>query len=307
MTAAYDAAIARMRDGGAVILDGGIGTELERRGAKMAEGAWCGLATLEYFDLLVDVHRAYLDAGAEVVTANTYASSRLMLGPIGHGDDVETANKRAVEAAMTARERAGRSDALIAGSMSHSAAMVSGLEVQQASVSTDEALGAFVEIAEILRAAGVDLILLEMVSRPLLAAPLFEASTGSGVPVWCGFSIRRDPDGTLRSWHEPEHPFDRLLEISKPHRFDAWGIMHSDARDVGPGLEALAAAAPDRLRMAYPDSGVFRAPHWDFETVMTPAELRRFSESWRDQGAQALGGCCGLNPEHIAAIADLKH
>ena len=66
-----------------IVLDGGTGTELQRRGVAMDPAAWCGPATLNNDELLTQIHLDYIVAGADVITANTYASSRLMLTPAG--------------------------------------------------------------------------------------------------------------------------------------------------------------------------------------------------------------------------------
>ena len=58
--------------------------------------------------------------------------------------------------------------------------------------------------------------------------------------------------------------------------------------------------------MAYPDSGYFRMPEWQFENVIPPEDFRRFATQWVESGMQIIGGCCGLSPEHIAAISALK-
>ncbi len=58
--------------------------------------------------------------------------------------------------------------------------------------------------------------------------------------------------------------------------------------------------------MAYPDSGYFKMPHWQFENVIAPQAFLDYARQWIDQGAQIVGGCCGLSPEHIAALRPLK-
>ena len=92
----------RLDAGEIVVLDGGTGTELQRRGAQMDPSAWCGPASLNNSELLTQVHLDYIDAGADVITANTFASSRLMLTPAGFADRVEEINRIAVEAALRA-------------------------------------------------------------------------------------------------------------------------------------------------------------------------------------------------------------
>ena len=107
----------RLRDGEFVILDGGVGTELEKRGVEM-DASWCGSASMNT-DVLKKIHLDYINSGAEVITANTYASSRLMLDAAGLGDHFEEINLKAMQAAREARKEAGNDHILIAGSLSH--------------------------------------------------------------------------------------------------------------------------------------------------------------------------------------------
>jgi len=116
----------RLADGGIVILDGGTGTELQRRGAPMNPEAWCGPASLEHLSILEAIHRDYIAAGADIITANTYASSRLMLGSAGLDERFEDINRAAVRAAMRAREASGRAGIAVAGSLSHMVPMAAG-------------------------------------------------------------------------------------------------------------------------------------------------------------------------------------
>ena len=90
--------------GNILILDGGTGTELEKRGVPMDPGAWCGLAALEHADILKRIHLDYIFSGADVITTNTYSSSRHMLELSGLGEKFVEINKKAVEAAHSAKE-----------------------------------------------------------------------------------------------------------------------------------------------------------------------------------------------------------
>lgn len=117
---AYKDILKRMTGGGVVLIDGATGTELEKRGADMNNEAWCGPATISNRKLLEEVHLDYIRASAEIITTNTYATSRLMLDPAGFGDRIEEIYRSACGAAMHARQRAqeelGRTDMPAAGS-----------------------------------------------------------------------------------------------------------------------------------------------------------------------------------------------
>jgi len=298
----------RLEQGGVILLDGGTGTELERRGVPMDTEAWCGPATLEHLDILEAVHRAYIGAGADIITANTYASSRLMLEKAGISDRFEEINKAAVRAAVRAREASGRPDVLVAGSLSHMNPMVRGSAANDLSRSPGqrEMQTAFGELANLLRHEGCDLILLEMMYHPDRMPAAFGAAAATGCPVWAGFSARRGEDGRVLSFAaDRDIPFEETVQILKDFDVQAAGVMHTPSDVTGDAL-AILREVYDGPMTAYPDSGYFKMPHWQFESVIAPEELRRFATQWIAGGVQVVGGCCGLSPEHIAALLPLK-
>ena len=296
----------RLDAGEVLLLDGGVGTELERRGADMDPAAWCGVATLANEELLTQIHVDYARAGSDVITANTFASSRVMLSAAGHGDDVVEINRRAVAAALRAKEilaAEGRSVA-VAGSLSHLMPMIPGTAtVDPALVPSPAAVGeAFAELAGILVDAGVDLILLEMMYEPGRAALAVEAAVGTGLPVWFGLSARRGADGGAVAFHHFEDiPLDEIARLI-PAEADVAGAMHTPSELMGEALAAVRARFAGPLS-AYPDSGYFEMPGWRFVDIIEPAVLEGFYAAWLAQGARVLGGCCGLTVPHIEAAA----
>ena len=104
--------------GEVLLLDGGTGTELERRGVPMDSAAWCGTAALDHQDAIRDLHEEYIRCGADAIITNTFATHRPLLEAAGLGDQVGVIVRRAVEAALEARERAGCPGVLVAGSLS---------------------------------------------------------------------------------------------------------------------------------------------------------------------------------------------
>ena len=90
METAYEAVKKKIDENDLIILDGGVGTELQFRGIEMDE-TWCGSASLNT-QVLEQIHLDYINAGAEVITTNTYASSRSMLEAAGLADSFEEIN-----------------------------------------------------------------------------------------------------------------------------------------------------------------------------------------------------------------------
>ena len=297
---------ARLKRGDFVLLDGATGTELERRGVPMNDDAWCALATEVDPDTLRQVHEDYIRAGADVIIANTYASSRNMLGPAGMGDKVEPLNRLAVELALEARDKVahGRQVA-VAGSMSHMMPMIPGAARNRPEdlPSDQEVLDNAAELAGTLKAGGVDLIVLEMMSRPSQIRLLVQAARETGLPVWIGFSARQDDGGKVVSFAWESYPFEDVVASTlEAGGGEVMGIMHTNAHSVGPALDILRQQW-DGPMMAYPDSGYFKMPKWQFEDIIPPAELVASARGWIGQGATAIGGCCGIGVEHIEALA----
>jgi len=290
------------------LLDGATGTELEKRGVPMHSNAWSGSAALEHLDVLEAIHRDYIEAGADIITANTYATSRALLQRDGLAEHFEVINRASVHAAQRARERCDRPDVLVAGSLSHRGPIASGSARPDstAAIGLDEMVETLHEQAQLLGDEGCDLLLIEMMYDPERMPLVFEAATATGLPVWAGFSARRGENGALLGFGPGEDiPFARLVSILHDWQVHAAGIMHTPANLVADALTALRANFDGPL-MAYPDSGYFKSPHWQFENVIEPRKLYRYAEGWIEQGAQVIGGCCGLGPEHIAALAPLK-
>ena len=298
----------RLNGGGIVILDGGTGTELERRGVPMDAGAWCGPASLQHLDTLVDIHRDYIEVGADVITANTFASSRLMLKEAGVTDQFVDINKSAVEAAQKARRASDRDDIVVAGSLSHMMPLVAGSDRSDLDLlpTAAEIADAFGELAELLKAEGCDLILLEMMYHPARMPPAFKAATETGLPVWAGFSVRRGDDGSVLSFtSEFDMSFEETIGVLDDFQVAAAGVMHSPSDVIG-DANAILRKRFDGPLTAYPDSGYFKMPNWQFEDTIAPETFRAFAEEWVKDGVQIIGGCCGLTPAHIAALAPLK-
>ncbi|MGI9521105.1 MAG: homocysteine S-methyltransferase family protein, partial [Hyphomicrobiaceae bacterium] len=286
MPTAYETASQRLNAGGVLLLDGGVSTELQRRGVPMADDLWSGRAALDYFEAVVDMHCAYIDAGADVITANTYASSRLMLEPLGISHSVSELNRRSVEAALMARDRSGARNVLVAGSLSHATPrQIRGAsEVVSDEPGNKELFIAFQEMASILSRNDVDVLLLEMMSKPNRMTQMFDALSQSTLPVWCGLSAKRNVAGDLIAAHDTDVAFHDNVVLAAKQNFDAWGIMHTSAELIGEALVSLRCYGRRPL-MVYPDSGYMAMPNWQFVDDMTPETFAQFAEQWEASGA----------------------
>jgi S-methylmethionine-dependent homocysteine/selenocysteine methylase len=301
-TPGYADLLRRMRDGEAVLLDGGVGTEIQRQGAPMSTALWCAEANLSHPHIVRDVHRTYLAAGAEVVTANTFASSPLLLEHFGRLDEMERIDAVALG---VAREAAAGSGAVIAGSMSTMRPTVPGSDRTQLDHgwSEDAARALFTRKAASLRDGGAEFIIMEMMRDLDYSRWACEEALASGLPVWIGLSVERASDGRLVGFGRQDCELGPVAAGLAALQPDVMAIMHTSVDDTLPALEVLRShwSGPTA---AYPECGRYEAPDWKFIGVAPPDEYAALSREWRRLGAHALGGCCGVGPEHIARLRE---
>jgi S-methylmethionine-dependent homocysteine/selenocysteine methylase len=289
----------RLRDGPLLLLDGAMGTELQRRGVPMHEVAWSAAALDTHPEIVRRVHEDYIAAGAEVITTNSFGTSRHVLAPAGLGERVAELNRRSVALANEARERAGADGRVwIAGSISSF--------IAEADLKNRPTLAAaresYAEQAELLAEAGVDLLLLEMMRDIDYSRLAVECAVATGLPVWIGFTCRRTEAGEiLLRGRDVEIPLaDAIGPVSEPGG-SLVAIMHTELEAVEPALDILAGLWSGPVG-AYPHSGDFVMPNWLFEEIVPPKSFARTAAGWAGR-VQVLGGCCGIGPAHIRALS----
>jgi homocysteine S-methyltransferase len=281
------------RPGRPLLLDGGTGSELRRRGFPMRDDVWSALAAESHFDLLRTIHRDYVAAGADVITTNTFATSRFVLEAAGLGTKFEALNRAAVRAALEARERAAR-DITIAGSLS---CLPPRFDPHAYPKAADEER-AYRELAALLADAGVDVLTLEMLQDTEHAALACAAARDSGLPFLLGVSCRLR-GSELVTFDFPDVRLADVVAALVPYGPAAVNVMHSPVAAIEAALRAIRThwTGPLGAYPVLPDegSGELGAP-------VTPARLARLARGWIDAGANLVGGCCGAAPQHIAAL-----
>ncbi len=297
----------RLAQGTVVVMDGGTGTEIQRRGVRMDDAVWCGSAHMEDPDLVRTIHEDYIRAGAEIVIANTFATSKVVLDSAGRGDEFAESNRRAVELAIQARDAAATGPTWVAGSLS-SMLRLDDLDATDPRRGTEDG---YRQQAEILAGAGADVLIAEMMLDLAGATPVMRAAAQAGLPLWVGFSASRAADGRLTGFHQPggylgrpAEDFDPLVDEVLAIGGSLAGVMHSEVDVTGPALDALAKHW-DGPTMAYAETGRFTRPYWQFEESVSPDTYADAAAGWvADHGVQVVGGCCGTGPDHVRALAD---
>lgn len=299
----YDHLAEKLDAGKTILIDGGTGTDLEKRGAQMVGAAWCAFATETSPEILASVHDDYIAVGAEVIATNTYATTLPMIEAAGH--DREKWEKLTVQSYEIARASAEKASTpvAVAGSFSVMRPVIQGTDQRDPkySISEEAERQLMADQANLLKDLGCDLIIMEMMRDTRASVWATEMAIATGLPVWIGISCRADENGGVRGYNHPEIPFKDIAPSLLNKGGAAAGIMHSDINITQPALDIVRDTWQGPL-MAYPESGYFKMPEWQFSDL-TPEEFAATCCGWVDNGVQIIGGCCGVSVDHIAALS----
>ncbi|SDT26646.1 homocysteine S-methyltransferase [Pseudomonas asplenii] len=294
-----------MKQRSMVVLDGGMGRELQRSGAPFRQPEWSALALSEAPEAVVGVHASFIAAGAQVITSNSYA-----VVPFHIGEE------------RFARE--GRQLAEIAGKLARTAADASVNPVRVAG-SLPPLFGSYrpdlfqpERVAEVLTplleglAANVDLWLAETQSLIAEVRAIHAHLPADGKPFWVSFTLQdEDTDETprLRSGEPVAEAIEAvaglgvgavLFNCSQPEVIGAAvdvarSVIERLSADIAIG--AYANAFPPQPKEAKANDGLD-----ELREDLDPPGYLVWARDWQQRGASLIGGCCGIGPEHIAEL-----
>ncbi|MEE3274528.1 MAG: homocysteine S-methyltransferase family protein [Acidobacteriota bacterium] len=285
----------RLREGPPLLLDGATGTELNRRGVGTELPTWSAKALWEAPDVLRAVHRDYVLAGAEIITANTFRTHRRSLDAAGYADKANLLTHKAVELARAAIQDAVPGN----GEKVHVAGSIAPLEdcYSPHLVPDSETLSVeHYEMAPALADAGADLLLVETMNTIREAAVAAEVAVATGLPVMVSFVCGRD--GRLLSGESIPVAAGTLSSCG----VDAILLNCVPAPDLSVGLSMLASATDLPIggygNVGYADN----IDGWVITDSVDPQAYAIHAESWMDMGARIIGSCCGTGPGHTEEL-----
>jgi methionine synthase / methylenetetrahydrofolate reductase(NADPH) len=274
------------------LFDGAMGTVLYARGIFI--NRCYDELNLKEPDLIRDIHRAYVKAGAELIETNSFGANGVKLAEHGLESNVVEINARAASLAKGVAN--GR--ALVGGAIGPL-----GIRIEPyGPTSLDEARGYFREQAQGLAEGGADFIILETFSDLVeIQQALLGVRDITSLPVVAQMTIQED--GGTAYGTRPDLLMRRLSEWDA----DVIGLNCS----VGPhgmlgALEQMAGVAARRLS-AQPNAGLPREIHGRKIYMASPEYMAKFTGRLIRAGAKFVGGCCGTTPEHTRAMADAVH
>ncbi|HDZ8841126.1 TPA: homocysteine S-methyltransferase family protein [Aeromonas dhakensis] len=289
------------------ILDGGMGRQLARRGAPFRQPEWSALALMEAPETVREVHEAYVASGAQIITTNSYALVPFHIGEARFSAEGE---RLATLAGQLAREvvdeQPGRVQ--VAGSLpplfgSYRADLFDAGRVSELATPLIRALSPRVDIwlAETM----------SLIAEPLALKALLPED---GKPFWVSFTLEDEAPGSEPTLRSGERVADAVAALAsagvdailfnccQPEVIDAAlkvaraGLQALGRTDVR--LGAYANAFPPQPKEATANDGLD-----EIRTDLGPLDYLGWAERWRAAGASLIGGCCGIGPEHIEALA----
>lgn len=273
-----------------LISDGATGTNLQQRGLKrgMPSEKW----VLEKPNEIIQLHKDFIDAGADIILTCTFGASPLRLSQNDLGDKTDEINKKAVD---LAKQAIGEKEILIAASIGPTGHMMKPF----GDLDLDTAFNNFRDQALALVDTGIDFFLVETqfdITEAKIAVEAIQ-SVGS-LPIICSFSYDR---GTRTMMGVS--PTQTATELKK-YELAALGI--NCGKSLNDNLESLKLLKqstdlpiwfkPNAGLPKMDDSGI---PYYD----VTPELLGNHVNEWINAGAKYIGGCCGTSPEHLRQIA----
>jgi 5-methyltetrahydrofolate--homocysteine methyltransferase len=281
-----------------VLLDGAMGTMLFAAGLE--HGHPPELWNLEHPELVMQVHRGYLQAGARVLLTNTFGGNRLRLALHGAQGRVAELNRAAaslLRQVVIEDATNGRPAALIAGDIGPTG----GVLTPYGELPFEQARETFAEQAAALIDGGVDLIWIETMAdlEEVRAAVEAVRQVSAGIPVVTTMTF--DTHGRTMMGVTPEQAAEALLGFGAAA---IGGNCGNGPQEVITVVEKMHAATPQAVLVAKANAGVPTLVGGRPVYRATPADLAGYAVQARAAGARLIGACCGSTPEHIRAIAD---
>ena len=284
------------------LLDGGMGQELVKRAKNPLTPLWSADVLRDHPDLVVDVHRDFIKAGADVITLSSYAATPTRLAKYNRQAEFKVLQKAAINAARQACDDIKQSP-LIAGTLPPLPGSYRPSERLTSQSSQEE----YQQIAE-QQYKHVDLFLCETMASIEEACISTSVAMKSGLPVWTSFTVNETSGSYLRSGE----PINEAAKAVLAEGASALLINCSPPEVTSQALVELALRS-GRFG-AYANGFVSVEPYQGHATVdvlksrkeINPQTYAEFAKEWLSMGATILGGCCEISPEHIAEIYNLR-
>jgi 5-methyltetrahydrofolate--homocysteine methyltransferase len=278
---------------GWLLADGATGTNYFAMGLRSGEPPenW----NFNHPERVRELHRRFIEAGADIILTNTFGGNRRRLMMHGAADQALEINRLAAGHARAEADTASR-PVLVAGSMGPTGDLLQPL----GDVTREEALEAFAEQARALAGGGADVLWIETLSSKEEASAAVEAAAATGLPVIVTLSF--DSGGRTMMGIKPEDWPSIAQRLPAP--LAGFGANCGvGAAELVATILGIARTAPESaVIVAKGNCGVPEMIDGEVRYSGTPPLMADYARMARDAGARIIGGCCGTTPEHLQAM-----
>ncbi len=277
-----------------LLADGATGTNYFKKG--LGAGDPPELWNVDHPDRVRDLHREFIEAGADIVLTNTFGGNHYRLMLHNAQDRVFELNKAAAENARAEADASGRK-VLVAGSIGPTGEIFAPV----GTLSIEEGRDAFAKQAEGLKAGGADVLWIETISGQEELQAATEGAASVGLPVVATMSF--DTNGCTMMGITPEGFAG--LAAGLPHPPAAIGAnCGTGAAELIATVLGITEANPNLLVVAKANCGVPEFVEGEIQYSGTPELMQDYVRLARNAGARLIGGCCGTTPAHLRAMRD---
>jgi S-methylmethionine-dependent homocysteine/selenocysteine methylase len=272
----------------AILLDGAIGTEIEKRGLPVNLPLWSAHALLMDPNCVFQIHLSYVEAGVDVLTTNTFRTQRRTLAKVGMEGHTERINHLAVSLAVEAAKVVAKK-VMVAGSLAPLE------DCYRPDLSPRDGVEEFRELTDIFAEYGCDLILIETMNNVAEARSALVASQKSGLPYWLSVTpSNRDPLRLLSG-----ESIDEIIKIAAGEGAGALLVNCASMANIETSVSYL----NKKIMLpfgGYANNGIpDEVLGWRFDHELQSTEFSNHIKKLLSLGANIVGGCCGIGPVHI--------
>lgn len=283
-----------------VVIDGGLSTQLERRGHRLDDPLWTGRVLTTDPSAIVQAHADFVGAGADVVISASYQVSREGFAAVGRSK--AEADNALVSSVQAAREATGSTSCRVAASVGpYGAILHDGSEYRgRYGLSHQQLLDFHAQRLEVLVSAEPDLLAIETIPDADEAAALVDALREyPSVPAWLTFSASSDSQTCAGQSIE-----EAVSIAAESPAVIAVGVNCTDPVHVE-GLVRRMSASVSLPVVVYPNAGgEWNAADGTWSGSVSGSAGAQLVDAWRRAGAVAIGGCCGTDAAEIARLAN---
>ncbi len=276
-----------------LILDGAMGTEIMKKLGSSDFGC-PELLNVEKRELILEIHKSYIEAGADIIETNTFGGNRLKLSEYGLGERVKELNIAAVDIAKQAIRETGKK-VFIAGSMGPLGKLISPL----GDIEEDSVFELYYEQAKALEEGGVDFILIET-QIDIMEAKIAQIAAKEATKLPVAVSISYPLEGGLTlTGSSPSI----AAATFNPTSVDIFGInCGGHPREFTDFVKEIRKYWKKPM-IVYANAGIPEKKEGKVFFPMSPEEYIEYVDVFYENGVNIIGGCCGTTPQHIEKIA----